>query len=136
MITEIEIEGFKSLEKVRLKLGRFNLFIGTNGSGKSNFLEALRVLQGIGYGFSISEILNGKPRGVTNEVWTGVRGGSARALYQGRRGTSMGGVHFNLKLSTQEFPALQYYIWLLPTPGEVQEEELRKNSELVFERDL
>jgi predicted ATPase len=136
VITEIEIEGFKSLEKVRLKLGRFNLFIGTNGSGKSNFLEALRVLQGIGYGFTISEILNGKPRGVTNEVWTGVRGGSARARYQGKRATAVGGVQFNLKLSTQEFPALQYYIWLLPTPGEVQEEELRKSSESVFERDL
>ena len=43
MISEIEIEGFKSLETVRLKLGGLNLFIGTNASGKSNFFDALRV---------------------------------------------------------------------------------------------
>ena len=32
MITEIEIEGFKSLEKIHLKLGSFNLFVGANAS--------------------------------------------------------------------------------------------------------
>ena len=70
MITEIEIEGFKSLEKVRLKLGKFNLFVGANASGKSNFLDALRVFQGIGNGFSIEEIFQGKPKSATSEVWT------------------------------------------------------------------
>lgn len=68
MITEIEIEGFKSLEKVHLKLGGLNLFIGANASGKSNFLEALKVLQGIGYGFTIEEIFNGKPKSAGSEV--------------------------------------------------------------------
>lgn len=33
------------------------------GSGKSNFFDALRMLQGIGHGFSINEIFNGKPKG-------------------------------------------------------------------------
>ena len=85
MITEIEIEGFKSLEKVHLKLGKLNLFVGANASGKSNFFDALRVLQGIGYGFSIDEIFNGKPRSSTNEIWEGIRGGSTRAAFR-RRG--------------------------------------------------
>jgi AAA15 family ATPase/GTPase len=31
----IEIEGFKSLEKVSLDLGALNIFVGTNASGKS-----------------------------------------------------------------------------------------------------
>lgn len=48
MITHIEIEGFKSFEKVSLDLVNLNIFVGTNDSGKSNFLDALRVLQGIG----------------------------------------------------------------------------------------
>ena len=48
MIERIVIENFKSFKKVDLKLGRLNLFIGTNASGKSNFFDALRVLQGIG----------------------------------------------------------------------------------------
>jgi len=82
VITEIEIEGFKSLEKVHLKLGKFNLFVGTNASGKSNFLEALRVLQGIGYGFKINEVLNGKPKSATSEVWEGIRGGSRYAAFR------------------------------------------------------
>ncbi len=81
MITEIEVEGFKSLEKVRLKLGGLNLFVGANASGKSNFFDALRVLQGIGYGFSVGEIFNGKPKGATSEVWDGIRGGSSMAHF-------------------------------------------------------
>lgn len=81
VIDRIRIEGFKSLEGVDLTLGHLNLFIGTNASGKSNFLEALRLLQGIGYGFSISEVLNGKPKSFSSEVWEGIRGGSARAAF-------------------------------------------------------
>ena len=60
-----------------------NLFVGANASGKSNFLDLLRVLQGIGNGFTISEILDGKPKSVTSAVWDGIRGGSARACFAG-----------------------------------------------------
>jgi energy-coupling factor transporter ATP-binding protein EcfA2 len=63
-------------------LGRYNLFVGTNSSGKSNFLDALRLLQGIGNGFTISEILNGKPRTATSEVWEAIRGGSDFASFR------------------------------------------------------
>ena len=44
MLSKIKIESFKSLEKVELDLGRINVFIGANGSGKSNLLEAIGVL--------------------------------------------------------------------------------------------
>ena len=81
MIERIVIENFKSLRNVDLSLGRVNLFVGTNASGKSNFLEALRVLEGIGNGFTIGEILNGKPRSATNETWAGIRGGSKYACF-------------------------------------------------------
>ena len=83
MIDRLVVENFKSLRRVDLKLGRFNLLIGANASGKSNFLDALRVLQGIGHGFTVGEILDGKPRSATTEVWDGVRGGSARACFAG-----------------------------------------------------
>ena len=66
-------------DRVDLSLGRLNLFIGTNASGKSNFLDALRVLQGIGSGFTISEIFDGKPPSATREMWEGIRGGSSKA---------------------------------------------------------
>jgi AAA15 family ATPase/GTPase len=60
MICELKIRNFNSLESVDLKLGNFNLLVGANASGKSNFLEALRFLQGVGNGFSIDEVLDGR----------------------------------------------------------------------------
>jgi len=81
VITNIQIQRFKSLKEVTLSLGHLNLFVGTNASGKSNFFDALRVLQGIGYGFTIDEILNGKPPGSNSEKWERIRGGSTKALF-------------------------------------------------------
>ncbi|MDZ7622155.1 MAG: AAA family ATPase [Candidatus Competibacteraceae bacterium] len=44
MIRTIKIEGFKSISAMTLELGRVNCFIGANGVGKSNILEAIGVL--------------------------------------------------------------------------------------------
>jgi len=41
MIKSIHIENFKSIQSLDLELGRLNVFIGANGSGKSNILEAI-----------------------------------------------------------------------------------------------
>ncbi|MGE8433103.1 AAA family ATPase [Chryseobacterium joostei] len=39
-LTKFSIKNFKSIDEDNIDLGRFNVFIGTNGSGKSNILEA------------------------------------------------------------------------------------------------
>ena len=44
MITKVSVRSFKSIEKVDIELGLLNVFVGANGSGKSNLLEALGVL--------------------------------------------------------------------------------------------
>lgn len=44
MITQIKIQGFKSLAHVETELGRINVFVGANGSGKTNFLEAIGII--------------------------------------------------------------------------------------------
>jgi len=45
MLTKISIQGFKSIYDIsELELGLVNVFIGANGSGKSNLLEAVGVL--------------------------------------------------------------------------------------------
>ncbi len=44
MITTISIKSFKSVENLDLELGRLNVFVGANGSGKSNILEGIGVL--------------------------------------------------------------------------------------------
>ena len=41
MITRLQIQNFKSIAKADLEFGRVNLFIGANGAGKSNLLEAI-----------------------------------------------------------------------------------------------
>lgn len=83
MIDEIEIKSFKSIKHAKLNLGRLNIFIGTNASGKSNFFDAFKFLQGIGYGFTIDEILNGKSKSVSSVEWDGIRGGNTNILFNG-----------------------------------------------------
>ena len=41
MLSQLKINGFKSLTDVEMELGRVNVLIGANGSGKTNLLEAL-----------------------------------------------------------------------------------------------
>lgn len=50
MLRKIKVERFKSLVSLELDLGRLNLFIGANGSGKSNLLEAIGVLGAATFG--------------------------------------------------------------------------------------
>ena len=80
MLQSIVIERFKSLYHVELELGKLNIFIGANASGKSNFFDALRVLQGLNYGFTVGEVLDGKPKSSASDVWPGIRGGSRGVL--------------------------------------------------------
>jgi AAA15 family ATPase/GTPase len=41
LIRNIEIKNYKSIERLEISLGRFNIFVGENGAGKSNILEAI-----------------------------------------------------------------------------------------------
>jgi energy-coupling factor transporter ATP-binding protein EcfA2 len=119
MIDEIEIQGFKSLKHVKLKLGRFNLFIGANAGGKSNFLEALRVLQGLAYGFTVSEVFGGKAKSSTSEVWEGIRGGIKQAPF-----APSGGEPDNIIWFTVGRESLKFSIAIDPTLVAVKQETL------------
>ena len=50
MISKITVKCFKSLESVEVDLGVVNVFVGANGSGKSNLLEAVGVLGAAAFG--------------------------------------------------------------------------------------
>lgn len=41
MVKTIKIENFKSIQSLEIELGRVNVFIGENGCGKTNILEAI-----------------------------------------------------------------------------------------------
>lgn len=43
-LSQVHIKSFKSIVKQRIDLKQLNVFIGTNGAGKSNLLEAIGVL--------------------------------------------------------------------------------------------
>lgn len=126
MLHRIVVENFKSLRKVELKLGRLNLFLGSNASGKSNFFDAVRLLQGIGSGFTIQEILDGKPKSATSEIWDGVRGGSQHACFEGEgaaadvRLTIDGGLDETILRGAR----WSYQITFSPSSGRVNHEKL------------
>ena len=44
MLERLTVRTFKSLEDVTVDLGLVNVFVGANGSGKSNLLEAVGIL--------------------------------------------------------------------------------------------
>lgn len=84
VLQRLELRHFKSFRRAALDLGPFTLVVGANASGKSNLRDALRVLHGVGLGFSLAEVLGGKvgPGGILQ--WRGIRGGTPEIAHQGR----------------------------------------------------
>lgn len=70
MIRTLRIKGFKSIHSEEIDLGRVNCFIGANGVGKSNLLEALGVL-----GAAANPVVDDE-----SLLRRGVRTGSTRSL--------------------------------------------------------
>lgn len=134
MINEIEIQGFKSFKDVKISLGHLNLFVGMNASGKSNFFDALRAIEGIGLGFAIDEILAGKPHSATGEVWEPIRGGIAWAAFRPR---GMGSdpnsvIRFRVKTCSEREPTMEYTIGFTPADGMIHDECLLKSGKPIF----
>ena len=46
-ITKLTVENFKSFDKLEVELRPFNIVVGSNASGKSNFLDVFRFLRDI-----------------------------------------------------------------------------------------
>jgi predicted ATPase len=138
MIERIVIENFKSFRRAELKLGHLNVLIGTNASGKSNFFDALRVLQGIGYGFTFDEILNGKPKSAASEVWDPIRGGSREAPFR-LMNAEEGAEVIRFSVDARDFKGIRgsnatasYLIELSAASLSVRQEELRYNGRVLF----
>lgn len=73
-LKHIEVEGFKSIRELKLDLRPLNILIGSNGSGKSNFISLFRLLnQAVEQQFQRS---------------VKVAGGANALLYYGRKTTS------------------------------------------------
>lgn len=110
------------------------MFVGANASGKSNFFDALRVLQGLAHGFTIDEVLNGKPRSATRESWEPIRGGSANAWFRGGDSQTIAievGVPLRWKATTVSFA-----VSFDPVRGRVVQETLSGSGSPFYDTDV
>ncbi len=76
MITELQLENWKSYEKASLHIDPISVLVGTNASGKSNALDALLLLNRVATGAMLTSALKG------DGTQTPVRGGIEWAARQ------------------------------------------------------
>lgn len=79
MIRKLTLKNFKSFRESAIELGSLSIILGANASGKSNFVDALRFLQGCVRGLTLTEIFSGKWEG-GQQVWMAIRGGESEVL--------------------------------------------------------
>lgn len=79
-LTRIKIEGFKSIEKADIDLNMINVLIGSNGSGKTNFISVLSLLQALIEG--------------NLQRYVARKGGPDAFLYWGRKRTEQMNIEF------------------------------------------
>ncbi|TDE09979.1 AAA family ATPase [Dyadobacter psychrotolerans] len=68
MIQKIKIENYKSIQSLDFELGRLNVIIGENGSGKSNILEAIAMGSAAGEHKLSNDILASRGIRITDPV--------------------------------------------------------------------
>ena len=84
MLQELQLTNFKSFagQSDPIPFAPVTILVGANASGKSNVLDAVRFLQGIGLGLSIAEAVAGKSQG-GREVHPPLRGGTTEICWAG-----------------------------------------------------
>jgi AAA domain, putative AbiEii toxin, Type IV TA system/AAA ATPase domain len=83
MLKKIRLIDFKSFVDEEVELAPLTLLVGANASGKSNFLDAIRFLQGTAFGLTVAEVLDGEKRSGP-DAWPGIRGGIAETARMGQ----------------------------------------------------
>jgi predicted ATPase len=78
MLASLRLRNFKSFADAHAPFGPLTLLVGANASGKSNVLDALRLLRGLGAEqLPLEQVLAG------TAGWTGLRGGIHEAVRTG-----------------------------------------------------
>ena len=84
-LQEIEVEGFKSIKRLSLPMGKVNVLIGANGAGKTNFISLFNFL---------GELSRGRLK-----RYVEVEGGSERFFHFGSRQTPVMKLHVSVGLN-------------------------------------
>jgi predicted ATPase len=114
MLKRIRLKDFKSFVDEEVEVAPLTLLVGANASGKSNFLDAIRFLQGISFDLNLSEVLNGEV-GSRPDAWPGLRG---RAEEVARLGTEAFTVDTTwLALESSDYPEPSF---MQPLPDQIK----------------
>jgi predicted ATPase len=131
-ITELRIEGLRTIEKLRLRLDGLTVLIGENGSGKSSIIEACEILRRATSERFLDEfytihgglptlLRQGSPHlklGVTIKPVRGKRSASSQEDFE-----HFQSIEYDLTLSPQgDFAMLEedIHVWLRPARGSAQ----------------
>jgi len=89
MITSVRIRNFKSFRDVEVSLGPFNVLVGPNMSGKSNFIQAFQLLRRICFPAEpgLLGVANAFPGGFHEHTW---KGGESNVMAINLRGGNRG----------------------------------------------
>ncbi len=128
-LASVHVERFKSLYDVPIDLGRVNVFVGANGSGKSNLLEALGVVGAAAAGRIDDQALQRR----------GVRPGVPR-IYKSAFPRSPRDPSIRITVTSDDTPASEYFIGIAnqgkpPRPfWSFQHERLNDNGQPIASR--
>jgi predicted ATPase len=75
MIRQIQVRNFKSMQDAVVPLGSLTIVVGANATGKSNLLEAMRLVRGLAAGMTTTEAVFGRIHHSGEREWRGIRGG-------------------------------------------------------------
>ena len=92
-IRELHVEGYRSIRRLRLRLGKVNVLTGPNGCGKSNLYQAVFLLAKAAEGSFARAIA--EEGGMPSVLWAGVQKRRTRRKEPRRTRTS----HFRCKPS-------------------------------------
>ena len=82
MISSIQIAGYRGLEHLEMSgLGRVNLLVGTNNSGKTSVLEAIEILASKGDPVSIWQILWRRGERITTTIPSATEPGRGQRIH-------------------------------------------------------
>lgn len=82
MLKRLRLVNFKSFVDEKIELDPLTLLVGAHAAGKSNILDAMRFLQGVGLDMSFADILRGRWEG-GRQLWPGIRGGAPDIVLRG-----------------------------------------------------
>src|SRR5215470_17873141 len=87
MITQIEIDGFKTFKDFKVELAPFQVIVGPNGSGKSNLFDALQL---------VSQSMT--PGGNVYTTMKGIRGEAGELFTKYPDGTTSDTIHIAVEM--------------------------------------